>query len=74
MTHLQYLACKFRPADSRTYTYSWDGETPLAPGDKVQVDSPRDEGRMTIEVAAIVPKPSFPTKPIIGKAPEAVKP
>lgn len=65
----QYLACKFRPTDTRTYTYSWDGAEPLAVGDKVTVASPRDEGNMTIEVAAIVAKPSFPTKPIIGKAP-----
>lgn len=70
----QYLACKFRPTDSRTYTYSWDGEQ-LAVGDKVQVESPRDEGKMTVEVADIVAKPPFATKPILGKVPvEEAKP
>lgn len=69
MSTRQYVACVFRPGDVRNYTYHFDGD-PLAPGDKVLVDSPRDEGKMTIEVVKIVPKPPFPTKPIIGKAPE----
>ena len=45
----QYLACKFRPADTRTYTYQWDGAEPFAVGDKVTVRGPRDEGNMTVE-------------------------
>ena len=71
MSNRQFIACVFRPGDTRSYTYHNDGD-PVAVGDKVLVESPRDEGKMTIEVVKIVPeKPSFPTKPIIGKAPAA---
>ena len=67
----QYLACKFRPGDVQNYTYHYDvpeGGEPLAVGDKVGVDSPRNEGRITIEVAQVLGHaPSFPTKPILGK-------
>lgn len=64
----QFVTCKFRPGDTRKYTYHNDGD-PVAPGDKVIVDAPRAEGKITIEVCEIVGQPRFETKPILGKAP-----
>lgn len=26
MSNRQFVACKFRPGDRRSYTYHWDGE------------------------------------------------
>ncbi len=69
MNNRQFVACKFRSSDARTYTYHNDGE-PLAIGDKARVEAPRDEGWVTVEVVAITEAPTFPTKPIIEKAPE----
>lgn len=63
----QFVACKFRPEDSRSYTYHWDGE-PLAPGDVVKVDDARGDGWKRVEVVSISDKaPPFACKPILGK-------
>lgn len=60
----QYLRCKFKTADRRTYTYHHDGE-PVRPGDKVVVQTAR--GRSIVEVVTLSEDPpGFPTKPIIG--------
>lgn len=65
----QFAVCKFRPGDRRGYTYHNDG-APVAVGDRVTVDGPRGEGKMTVEVSEIgVPEPSFATKAILGLAP-----
>lgn len=37
-----YIACKFRPSDTRSYTYAYDGEEAFAPGDIVKVPDNRD--------------------------------
>lgn len=69
----QFIACKFRSSDTRTYTYHNDGE-PVAVGDFVKVTDRSGDGWKKIEVAEIdVPEPTkFPTKPILGKyEPEA---
>jgi len=65
---MQYVACKFRPADTRTYTYEWDGE-PLAPGDMVKVADNRDPTAWKrVEVVTVGDeKPAFACKPILGK-------
>lgn len=69
----QYVEAKFRLNDKRAYTYHNDGD-PLAVGDKVEVDSPRDEGKMTIHVVGISSRPpKFPTKPILRKVLEEPK-
>jgi hypothetical protein len=62
----QYVAAKFRPTDKRTYTYANDGD-PVAVGDKVKVPDPREDGWVAVEVVAIVDKPAFVCKPILGK-------
>lgn len=63
----QYVACKFRPEDRRTYTYHNDGE-PVAVGDAVKVLDRSGDGWKRIEVVEIGHiAPSFPTKPILGK-------
>lgn len=63
----QYVACKFRPDDRRSYTYHFDGE-PLAAGDEVKVAGRGDEGWQRIYVVAVSDeKPSFETKPILEK-------
>jgi len=67
---MQYVVCKFRPTDARSYTYHNDGE-PVDVGDQVKVADARSEGWKRVEVVAIVgEKPPFPTKPILGKVEE----
>lgn len=67
-----YVACKFRPDDSRSYTYTWDGE-PLAIGDVVKVADRSGDGWKRVTVASITDQaPPFPCKPILGRyEPEA---
>ena len=63
-----YVACKFRPTDSRSYTYAYDGAEPLAPGDFVKVDDARSDGCKRVEVVSISDQaPPFACKPILGK-------
>ncbi|APL94116.1 hypothetical protein [Sphingobium indicum] len=68
----QYVACKFRPDDKRSYTYHNDGE-PVAVGDEVKIAGRSDDGWQRVHVVAIADEmPSFETKPILGKVePEA---
>lgn len=66
----QFYACRFRSADSRAYTYHWDGD-PLAPGAEVMVAKARGEGNQRVYVVARQGPdfaPSFETKPIVGRA------
>ncbi len=59
----QYLSIKFRPGDSRAYTYHNDGD-PVNRGDKVVVETAR--GKQTVTVFDIVDEaPRFVTKSII---------
>jgi hypothetical protein len=69
---MQYVACKFRPEDSRSYTYEWDGE-PFAIGDEVKVPDRSGDGWKRVTVASVSDQaPPFPCKPIIGRyEPEA---
>lgn len=71
-TTRQFVACRFRPEDTRTYTYHNDGE-PLAVGDMVKVADARADGWKRVEVVHVTDEePPFPTKPILGKIePEA---
>lgn len=63
----QWVACKFSPADRRSYSYHNDGP-PLIVGDKVEVES-RGGKRAKVEVVELLDKaPPFATKPILGKA------
>lgn len=63
----QYVACKFREEDTRSYTYQWDGE-PLAVGDLVKVADNRSDGWKRVIVTAVDgDKPPFDCKPILGK-------
>jgi hypothetical protein len=63
----QFVACKFRPTDTRTFTYFNDGE-PLAVGNLVKVPDARSDGWKRVEVAEIdVPEPTqFACKPVLG--------
>lgn len=64
---MQYVVCKFREYDIRTYTYHNDGE-PVQPGDYVKVADARSDGWKRVQVVSITSDtPSFPTKPILGK-------
>ena len=64
---MKYVQCKFRREDTRSYTYTWDGE-PLAPGDMVKVADARSDGWKRVEVVSISDEaPKFPCKPILGK-------
>lgn len=63
-----YVACKFRPEDSRTYTYEWAGE-PLMAGDQVKVPDNRSDGWKRVTVVSVSDEaPSFACKAILGKA------
>lgn len=63
----QYVAVKFRPTDTRTYTYHNDGD-PVSPGDEVKIKDRRGDGWSRVTVAEITDeKPPFETKPIIGR-------
>lgn len=67
LTRRQFVVCRFKPSDQRTYTYHNDGE-PVAAGD--QVVAATAKGNATVDVVAVgAEEPSFPTKPIVGKAP-----
>lgn len=74
---MQYIACKFRPADTRTFTYHYDGVEPLKVGDMVKVPDPRSaDGWKRVHVAELdVEKPTkFDTKPILGLCNPDVEP
>lgn len=63
----KYVACKFRSEDTRSYTYTWDGE-PLAVGDMVKVADAKSDGWKRVEVVSISDEaPSFACKPILGR-------
>jgi hypothetical protein len=62
----QYVACKFRDYDTRTYTYHWDGE-PFAAGDIVRIEDRDGDGWKRVTVVSVSDqKPAFSTKPILG--------
>lgn len=69
-----YVAVKFRPEDTRTYTYEWAGE-PLVPGDEVKVPDNRSDGWKRVTVVSVSDEaPPFACKPILGKVePETVQ-
>lgn len=63
----QYVVCKFRPTDARSYTYHNDGD-PVAIGDTVKVEDARSDGWKRGEVVDVHEEtPAFATKPILGK-------
>ena len=63
----QFVACKFRISDTRTFTYHNDGEQ-VADGDTVRVPDRSGEGWKKVYVVdANAPEPTaFPTKAILG--------
>ena len=61
----RYFACKFRPEDSRSYTYHFDG-APFAVGDTFRIEDRSGDGWKKVLVVAVTDeKPPFPTKPIL---------
>lgn len=61
----QFVAVKFNPEHSRTYTYANNGE-PVDPGDKVNVLTP--QGGKTVIVDSVTDEePPFACKEILGK-------
>lgn len=63
----QFIECRFRPHDTRSYAYANDGE-PVAVGDFVEVET-RGGAKAIIEVIALLDsEPPFATKLIISKA------
>ena len=62
-----FVACKFRPEDTRSYTYTWDGDA-LAPGDLVKVADARADGWKRVIVVSVTDEaPPFQCKPILGR-------
>lgn len=69
MSDRLYIRVAFRPGDTRTYTYHWDGE-PLKPGTEVKVPDNRSDGWKRVTVVGPASKPTgFDTKAILGIAP-----
>lgn len=63
----QFVACKFRISDTRTYTYMWNGE-PLAEGDQVRVAGRSGEGWQRVYVVSTSDEaPPYACKPILGR-------
>jgi len=63
----QFVAVKFRPEDTRQYTYAWDGE-PLHDGDVVRVQDRSGEGWKKVFVVSTTDEaPPFDCKPILGR-------
>ncbi len=64
----QFVACKFRVGDTRTFTYHWDGEA-LADGDVVRVPDRSGDGWKKVYVAdAAAEEPTaFLTKAVLGR-------
>lgn len=59
MAERQFVGCAFRREDTRLYTYHWDGERPLVPGD----------GWRRVYVREVhFTRPAFETKPVLGIA------
>lgn len=72
MTQRTFVAVTFRKGDRKSYTYHWDGE-PFAVGDEVKVADRHGDGWQRVYVAGVTTTPPpFDTKPILGKAPEAI--
>lgn len=64
---MQYVACKFRSGDARTFTYHNDGP-PVAVGDMVKVPDRSGDGWKAVTVASVTDqRPDFKTKGILGK-------
>jgi len=62
-----YVAVKFRPEDTRTYTYEWSGE-PLMAGDQVKVPDNRSDGWKRVTVVSVTDEaPPFACKAILGR-------
>jgi hypothetical protein len=62
----QYVAVKFRPKDSRAWTYRNDGP-PVAVGTKVKVPDKEGDGWRGLDVVSVThEEPPFPTKAILG--------
>lgn len=60
----QFITCKFREHDTRTYTYVNNGP-PVAAGDTVRCESRDGNGYQRITVVEVdVAEPSFACKPI----------
>lgn len=71
----QYVAVKFKTWDKKTYTYHWDGETPINPGDQVKIADRGGEGWSRVTVVEVTDvAPAFATKAILGLAPVEAKP
>lgn len=63
----RYVLCKFRPGDSRSYTYLLDGHD-VAIGDKVKVADNRSDGWKIVTVDGFTDdEPPFACKPILRK-------
>ena len=63
---MQYVAVKFNPNHSRTYTYEWAG-APVRPGDRVKVPDSSGDGWKPRTVESVsTTKPAFDCKAIVG--------
>lgn len=67
----QYITAKFRPDDAKAYTFHYDGQLTLKPGDAVEVPGKAEGTKKRVWVAELgAPKPEkYDTKPIFGLAP-----
>jgi hypothetical protein len=68
---MHYVSCRFHRGDPKGYTYAYDGEVDLRPGDKVEVEKSKRYGGgvCIVEVIGYVEKPDFACKPILRVLP-----
>ena len=63
----RYIAVKFRETDTRTWTYHYDGDSEIGPGQTIRVQG-RDPGggwEPVIVEAVLTVAPNFRTKPVM---------
>lgn len=66
----KYVLCKFKPEDSRAYTYLLDGHDVVI-GDEVKVPDNRSDGWKRVTVAGFTDdEPAFACKAVLGLAPK----
>lgn len=59
-----FVAVKFHPWNTKSYTYVYDGDDQITPGDTVVVDAGGERKEVVVE-AIDLPEPPFECKPIL---------
>lgn len=66
-TNRQFVTAKF-PNSSREYTFHYDGDEPLVPGDIYDAETARGISSVEIISVGVAQPTQFSTRPILGKS------